>query len=71
MKVLTAKVVDGRLDLPDGTLHDGETVTLLIPESDQGFTLEPDEKSRLLEAIAQAERGEGRDGWELLSELQG
>ena len=27
MKVLTSKVVDGGLDVPAGTLHEGETVT--------------------------------------------
>jgi hypothetical protein len=70
MKVLTAKVMDGgRLDLPEGSLQAGDTVTLLVPEAEEGFALSPEEKSLLLEAIAQADRGEAVDGWRLLSEL--
>jgi hypothetical protein len=70
MKVLTAKVMDGgRLDVPEGSLREGDTVTLLVPEAEEGFTLSPEEKTSLLQAIAQADRGEVIDGWQLLSEL--
>ncbi len=70
MKVLTAKVMDGgRLDVPEGSLREGDTVTLLVPEAEEGFTLSPEEKASLLQAIAQADRGEVIDGWQLLSEL--
>jgi hypothetical protein len=70
MKVLTAKVMDGgRLDVPEGSLQAGDTVTLLVPEAEEGFALSSEEKSFLLEAIAQADRGEVVDGWRLLSEL--
>jgi hypothetical protein len=70
MKVLTAKVMDsGRLDVPEGSLQEGDTVTLLVPEAGEAFELSPEEKSLLLEAIAQADRGEFVDGWQLLAEL--
>ena len=69
MKILTAKVVNGRLDIPEGCLQEGATVTLLIPDDEEGFRLSPEEQAELLEAIAQAERGEGIDGWQLLDEL--
>jgi len=70
MKVLTAKVMDGgRLDVPEGSFQKGDTVTLLVPEAEEGFSLSPEEKSSLLEAIAQADRGEVVDGWKLLTEL--
>lgn len=70
MKVLTARVMDGgRLDVPEGSLQEGDTVTLLVPEVEEGFALSPEEKSFLLESIAQADRGEVVDGWRLLSEL--
>lgn len=71
MKVLSAKFVDGRLDVPNGTLHEGDTVTLLVPEreDDEGFTLTEDETVRLREALEEADRGEGIDGWKLLEEL--
>lgn len=71
MKVLTAKVMDGgRLDVPEGSLLKGETVTLLVPEAEEGFRLSPQERSFLLESIAQADRGEVVDGWQLLAELE-
>ncbi|HTG36949.1 MAG TPA: hypothetical protein VLB76_28870 [Thermoanaerobaculia bacterium] len=70
MKVLTAKVMDdGRLDVPEGSLRKGDTITLLVPEAEEGFRLSPEEKSFLLESIAQTDRGEVVDGWQLLSEL--
>jgi hypothetical protein len=41
---------------------------ILVPE--EAFTLSPEEKAFLQEAIAQADRGEVVDGWKLLSELE-
>ena len=73
MKVLTAKVVDGRLDVPEGSLEEGATVTLLVPEDEDeedGFRLSPEEQALLLEAMAQGKRGEVVDGWQLLDELE-
>lgn len=69
MKVLTARYAEGRLDLPAGTVREGEVVTLLVPEDRAGFRLTSDERSRLTASIAQAERGEVVDGWELLDDL--
>jgi hypothetical protein len=70
MKVLTARYRQGRLDVPEGTLAEGDTVTLLIPEkADEGFTVTPQERALLKEAIEQGRRGEGVDGWKLLDTL--
>ena len=73
MKVLTAKVVDGQLDVPEGTLEEGITVTLLVPEreDEDGFDVTDEEKAFLLESLEQARRGEGVDGWQLLDGLRG
>lgn len=71
MKMFSAKVVDGRLDVPDGALPEGTTVTVLVPdEDDAGFKLSESEENELLEAIAACERGEFVDGWQLLRELK-
>lgn len=70
MKLLTAKVLDGRLDIPAGCLREGDVVTLLVPEPGLGFELTPEEKEFLLASIAQADRGEVVDGWELLEEIE-
>ncbi len=69
MRVLTARYAEGRLDLPAGSIEEGEVVTLLVPEDQAGFRLTSDERSRLAASIAQAERGEVVDGWDLLDDL--
>jgi hypothetical protein len=69
MKVLTARVIDGRLDIPEGSFREGDTVTLLVPEDEEGFRLSAEEQALLLASIAQADRGEVVDGWQLLDEL--
>ena len=70
MKILTAKYINGRLDLPEGSLSEGDVVTLLVPEREQEFSLTPEETTRLEAAIAQATKGKGTDGWNLLDELR-
>ena len=72
MKMLTAKVVDGQLDVPEGTLEEGITVTILVPENEdtEGFEVTAGERAFLLESLEQARRGEGVDGWVLLKELR-
>ena len=70
MRVLTAKVVDGGLDVPAGTFHEGETVTLVVHDDEVGFSLTEEERAFLAESIAQVEQGEWVDGWRLLSELK-
>jgi hypothetical protein len=70
MKILTAKYINGRLDLPEGSLNEGDIVTLLVVEQESEFSLTPDETTRLQAAITQAEKGESTDGWSLLGELR-
>jgi hypothetical protein len=70
MKVLTARYQEGRLDVPEGALQEGDTVTLLVPEEPaEGFSVTEEERALLLRAIEQARRGEGVDGWKLLDQL--
>ena len=66
-----ANVVHGQLDLPEGELEEGATVTILVPDHDGGFELTPQQQEELRQALAQADRGEGVDGWKLLEELTG
>jgi len=48
VKLLTAKVVDGLLDVPEGTLCDGDTVILLVPEPEEtGFCLSEEQQATL------------------------
>ena len=53
MKVLTAKVTSSvELEVPEGILEEGATVTLLVLEDGEPFALTPEEASRVLEAIS-------------------
>jgi len=70
MKMLSAKVIDGHLDLPKGTLEEGQTVTILVPEPEGSFELTAEQHQELAESLAEADRGEGIDGWQLLAELR-
>ena len=70
MKILTAKYINGRLDLPEGSLNEGDIVTLLVADEEEQFSLTPEETSRLEAAIAQANKGGSTDGWNLLEELR-
>jgi hypothetical protein len=71
MKMLTARVVGGHLDLPQGALEEGALVTLLVQEPDEDFHLSEEQRLELVEALAEAKDGEGVDGWRLLEELRG
>ena len=71
MKILTSKVVRGQLDIPEGALREGETVTLLVPEPDERrFHLPEEQQEELRLALAEAGRGDTVDGWQLLDELK-
>jgi hypothetical protein len=70
MKMLSAKVVDGHIEVPEGELEEGATVTILVPDSTGGFDLTPEQHAELRQALAEADRDEGVEGWKLLEELR-
>jgi len=70
MKMLTARVVGGQLDVPEGLLEEGTTVTVLVPEDEGRFELSEEESAFIRESVAQIERGEWIDGDELLAEIR-
>jgi hypothetical protein len=67
MKMRTAKVVHGQLEVPEVTL------ATIVPdnEDEEGFAVSEEQRSLLLESLEQARRGEGVDGWKLLEEVHG
>jgi hypothetical protein len=71
MKLLSATVVNGHLDVPEGTLPEGARVTLLVPEDESWPELTEAQQEELAAAVAEAERGERVDGGQLLDELHG
>jgi hypothetical protein len=70
MKMLTARVVRGQLDLPEGLLEEGSTVTVLIPETEEGFDLSEGEVAFIRESMDQIARGDWVDGQQLLDEIR-
>lgn len=70
MKVMTARVVDGKIDVGDAHLEEGARVAVLISEG-SGFELSEADQQELEQALAEIERGEYVDGRELLRELKG
>ena len=70
MKIITGKVVDGRIEVPSGTLEEGSSVTVLVPDGEATFELSPEEVRELQSSIDQASRGEVVDGWQLLEQIR-
>ena len=70
MKVITGKVVAGRIVTEGDSLEEGATVTVLAPEGDETFQLDADAEAALLAAIGEVDRGEVISGGQLLNKLR-
>ncbi len=69
MKVMTGKVVGGRVVVEGVALDEGTSVTVLARDGDDGFTLSAEEEAELLLSIAEADRGETIPAEEVLDRL--
>ncbi|RMH21184.1 MAG: hypothetical protein D6696_06420 [Acidobacteria bacterium] len=69
MKLVTAQVVDGRIEVPP-EIGEGSRVAILAADDDEPFALSPAEEQELSEALAEIEAGRYVDGWTLLEELK-
>ncbi len=69
MKVMTARVVDGKIDVGDVELEEGAAVAVLVSQTSD-FLLTESEQEELELAVAEIRRGEYTDGRELLTELK-
>ena len=69
MGIVTGKVVDGKVLVDGMTLPEGAVVTVVTHEPSGGVRLSPDEEARLLEAVAEADRGETIPAKELFERL--
>jgi hypothetical protein len=70
MKVITGKVVAGKIVVEGEPLEEGSTVTVLAPERDETFLLDAEAEAALLGAIAEANRNEVITGAALLRQLR-
>jgi hypothetical protein len=69
MKVVTGRVVDGRVVVEGGGLDEGATVTIIVRDDDT-FELSPEEEAALLTAIDEADRGEVIEAEEVLKKIR-
>ena len=68
MRITKGKVVGGQVIVEGESLTEGSIVTILIPE-DRTFTLTDEDEAALLEAIAEADKGELLDAEDVLKQL--
>jgi hypothetical protein len=69
MKLVTGKVVAGRIEIEGERLKEGSTVTVLAQEDDERFELTAEQEAELGRRIQSVESGQFVDGDELLSQL--
>lgn len=69
MKIATGKVVGGKVVVDGAPLEEGESVTVLARNAENGFTLSPEDEAELLLSIAEADRGETISAEELFAKL--
>ena len=70
MKLATATVLHGKVELPVEFVDEGTHVMVLAPDSGEPVHLSPAEEAELLEAMEQIQRGEYVDGQVLLDDLR-
>jgi hypothetical protein len=69
MLITTGRVTGGSIELESDSLPEGLRVTILAPEDGETFELSPEDEVKLLEAVAEAERGEMVSASELLEQI--
>jgi hypothetical protein len=69
MGIATGTVVEGKVVVEGLDLPDGSTVTILTREAAGDVLLSPEDEADLLEAMAEADRGETISAEELFARL--
>ena len=67
MRVATGKIIEGKVVLEGKPWAEGSVVTVVARDDEETFDVSPEEERALLEAIAQADRGQVVS-WETLRE---
>ncbi len=70
MKVITSTVVDGKIQVPDGVLAEGESVTILARDADEPIRLTAEQEAELSVAADEIHGGDSVDGDDLVAELK-
>lgn len=70
MGIATGTVVEGKVLVEGALLPEGAVVTVLTREASSSILLSPEDEAALLEAIAEAERGDTISPEELFARLE-
>ena len=70
MKVATGRVVGGKVVLEGEPWAEGSVVTVVARDDEETFDVSPEDERALLEAIAQADRGQVVSWEELREQLR-
>jgi len=70
MLITTGKVQGGLIKVDEQNLPEGAVVTVLAPEGDETFELAPEDETKLLSAIAEAERGQTINASDVLRQIR-
>ena len=70
MLITTGRVSGGSIEVDVDDLPEGAKVTILAPENGEIFEVSPDDETKLLDAIAEGERGEAVNASEVLEEIR-
>ena len=70
MRVATGKIVAGKVVLEGEPFEEGTPVAVIAADDSESFELTPEQEAELLEAIAEADRGELIDAAVVLRNLR-
>ena len=70
MRIATGKVVAGKVVMEGEPFEEGTSVAVFATDDSETLELSPEQEAELLEAIAEADRGELTDGAEFLRSLK-
>ena len=68
MRITKGKVVGGQVVVEGVPLDEDSTVTVLVSD-EKTFTLNPEDETALLQAIAEADRGDLIDGDDVINKI--
>lgn len=69
MRLLSGKVINGKIVVEGEPLEEGSQVTILAQEGDESFELSPEQEAELARRMREVEAGRFVNGDELLKEL--
>ena len=70
MRVLSGRVVGGKIVVDGDALLEGATVTILADDETETFDVSPEQEEELLAAIGEADRGELVSPEQVLDDLR-